>query len=231
MKRIANILFAVLALITTCVSTAGARQDLGELHSTIEQFLKTQSTGLPGQVSVEIGNIDPRLSLAQCTTPEAFLPKGSRAWGKTSVGVRCAAPTPWTIYVKAIVKVQTDYVAAAVPLTQGQVIARNDLVMTRGDLASLPPGVMTEMSQVVGQRVSLAVPIGAPVRKDLLRSQQAIQSGQAVRLVSTGAGFKVSTEGRAMGTANEGQIVQIRTASGQTVSGIARMGGIVDVTF
>jgi flagellar basal body P-ring formation protein FlgA len=234
MKRIIHSLLAVLALLTSCLSfaqTSSTHQDLGELRSVIKQFLLTQASGLPGKVSIEVGHFDLRLNLAACISPEPFLPKGSRPWGKTSVGIRCSEPTPWTIYVKATVKAYGEYVAAATPLTQGQVITASDLVKARGDLATLPTGVITDISQAIGQKIAMAIQQGAPIRKDLLRSQQAIQAGQVVRLVSIGSGFKISTEGKAMGSANEGQTVQTRTTSGQTVSGIARIGGVVEVSF
>jgi len=48
--------------------------------------------------------------------------------------------------------------------------------------------------------------------------------------VSTGVGFSVSSEGKALGNALAGQIVQVRTNNGQTVSGIARPGGVVEVS-
>lgn len=234
MKRIFFLLLAVIASLMTTPSyaqAAGPRQDINELRSAIAQFLQNQAVGLPGQVDVVVGNIDPHLNLAACLSPEPFLPKGSRAWGKTSVGVRCHAPASWTIYVKATVKVETEYVIAAMPLTQGQTISAADLSRTRGDLTALPSGVITDTSQAIGQKVAMAIALGAPIRKDLLRSQQVVQPGQTVRVVTAGPGFKVSTEGRAMGSANDGQTVQIRMASGQTVSGIARTGGIVEVVF
>ena len=234
MKRITKALFAVLSLMTAFAVSAQSHagsQDHNELRIAIEQYLMSQATGLPGEVSVVVGTIDPRLSLAACTNPEPFLPNGSRAWGKTSVGVRCAAPTPWTIYLKATVKVHADYVTAAVPMTQGHVIEQSDLKTVKGDIAALPSGAITTPAQAIGQKLAISVPLNAPIRKELLRIQQAVQPGQAVRLVSSGPGFKVSTEGRAIGGANDGQMVQTRTGSGQTVSGIARMGGVVEVTY
>jgi flagella basal body P-ring formation protein FlgA len=57
-----------------------------------------------------------------------------------------------------------------------------------------------------------------------------VRQGQTVKTVSRGAGFSVSSEGRALHNAQEGQIVQVRTPSGQTVSGIARSGGIVEMS-
>ena len=88
--------------------TAPARQDHGVLRQTVSQFLTVQAGGLPGQITVTVGAIDPRLNLAACTAPQAFLPNGARAWGKTSVGVRCVAPSPWTVYIPAMVQVQGE---------------------------------------------------------------------------------------------------------------------------
>jgi flagella basal body P-ring formation protein FlgA len=56
-----------------------------------------------------------------------------------------------------------------------------------------------------------------------------VQQGQNVKTVSNGPGFSVSSEGKALSNAVAGQLVQVRTNSGETVSGIARPGGIVEV--
>jgi len=70
-----------------------------------------------------------------------------------------------------------------------------------------------------------------PLRQDSLRALPVVQQGQIVRLVSIGDGFRVSAEGRAISNAGEGQIAQARTASGQIVSGIAKMGGTLEVNY
>jgi flagella basal body P-ring formation protein FlgA len=49
--------------------------------------------------------------------------------------------------------------------------------------------------------------------------------------VSNGNGFSVSAEGKAIGNAGDGQIVQVRTPSGTVISGTARTGGMVEVAF
>ena len=208
-----------------------ARQDASAIRSTAEQFLRTQSAGLPGEVQIAVGQLDTRLNLPSCATLDAFLPGGARAWGKTTVGVRCAAPTPWTVFVTAQVKVVADYLITAHPLVAGQLVGSGDIATIRGDLATLAAGVLTDPTQALGRTVSMSVGLGSPLRQELLKSQQAVQQGQAVRLVSNGAGFNVSTEGRALNNAAAGQIAQARTPGGQVVSGVARAGGIVEVTF
>jgi flagella basal body P-ring formation protein FlgA len=210
---------------------AAPRQDLAALKSVVEQYLQTQSAGLPGEATIEVGAIDPRMSLAACPAPQAFQQPGARAWGKTTVGVRCAAPSAWTVYIQAKVSVQGDYVAAAVPLAQGQPIQQSQLVLMKGDLAAMPNGVVTDMAQAVGRSSTISLPSGAPLRLDALKSRPVVQQGQLVRVVSAGAGFKVSAEARAIGTASEGQVVQVRTPAGAIISGVAQAGGLVEVVF
>ncbi|MEO7576402.1 MAG: flagellar basal body P-ring formation chaperone FlgA [Massilia sp.] len=210
---------------------APARQDLAALRAVAQDYLQTQTAGLPGQVSVEIGPLDQRMQLAACAAPEAFQQPGARAWGKTTVGVRCAAPSSWTVYIQAKVSVLSDYVAAAVPLAAGQTIEQSQLVLLKGDIAAMPNGIVTDMAQALGRSSLTALPAGLPLRLDALRSKPVVQQGQLVRVVSSGEGFKVSAEARAIANAGEGQVVQVRTPAGTIISGVARQGGLVEVVF
>jgi flagella basal body P-ring formation protein FlgA len=210
---------------------AGARQNMATLRAVVEQFLQTQTAGLPGEVKVKVGAIDARTLLPACPAPEAFLQPGARAWGKTTVGLRCTAPGSWTIFVQAQVSVQADYVAAALPLAQGQPIEPSQLVLVKGDIATMPNGIITDMGQAIGRTPTVSLAAGTPLRADSLRSKPVVQQGQAVRLVTNGNGFSVSGEGKAIGTAGDGQVVQVRTQSGTVVSGTARSGGMVEVAF
>jgi flagellar basal body P-ring formation protein FlgA len=239
MKALSRLLSGLLWLAATAafaqtLQTApmsAPRQQIDALRATVEQFLQIQTAGLPGQVTIAVGAIDSRLNLPACATPEAFLPAGSRIWGKTAVGVRCTVPAPWTIYVSATVKVVGEYLVASGPLMQGQVIGNGDLTKVRGDLTALPASIVTDASQAVGRTAAVSLRAGTPLRLDVLRSQNAVQQGQTVRLITGGPGFKVSTEARALNNAAEGQVAQARTVSGQVVSGIAKAGGVVEISY
>lgn len=235
-RKLVNALLLSVAFVTAVAGAqtaapAAGRQNVAALRSVVEQFLQTQTAGLPGEVKVKVGAIDARTALAACPVPEAFLQPGARAWGKTTVGVRCTAPSAWTIFVQAQVSVQADYVVAALPLAQGQPIEQSQLVMMKGDIATMPSGIVTDMSQAIGRTPIVSLAAGTPLRVDGLRSKPVVLQGQAVRLVSSGNGFSVSGEGKAIGNAGDGQVVQVRTASGAVVSGTARAGGMVEVAF
>jgi flagella basal body P-ring formation protein FlgA len=145
--------------------------------------------------------------------------------------VRCTAPSAWTIFIQAQVNVKADYVAAAVPLAQGQPVEQGQLMLVKGDIAAMPNGIITDMAQAIGRTPTVSLAAGTPLRLDTLKSKPVVQQNQAVRLVLNGNGFSVSSEGRAIGTAGEGQVVQVRTASGTVVSGTAKAGGMVEVAF
>src|SRR5450830_1723066 len=222
------------ALAQTATSEAPGsppRQNLAALQQVAEQFIKIKTTVLSGTVNATLEPVDSRLTLAACPSPQAFLPNGGRLWGKTTIGIKCTAPSAWTIYVRATVQVIAEYIVTAVPLAQGQIIGPNDITKIKGDLSNLPNGIITSESQAIGRAANISLALGAPLRQDALRSNRVVQQGQAVRVVSTGPGFQITTEARAMTNASEGQIAQAKTPTGQVVSGIAKAGGIVEVNY
>ena len=207
------------------------KQDPLLIQEAVVHFLRNQSAGLPGQVEIAPGAVDARINLPACAALEPALPSGSRPWGNTTVIVNCTVPHPWTIYVRATVKVIADYLVSARPLTQGQTLTAADVTTRRGDLTQLPPGIVTDVNQAFGKTMAGSIPFGSPLRQDMLRAQAAVRVNQNVKLVSHGRGFSVSAEGKALGNALEGQLVQVRSASGPVISGIARSGAVVEVSY
>ena len=205
------------------------RQEIPPLLQAVENYVRGETAGFPGQVSISLGAIDARLNLPACQALELFLPAGGRLWGQATVGVRCNSQTPWTVYVPVSVKVMANVVHAAKPLAQGQPVAAADLVLQKTDLAQLPAGILTEPAQAVGKTLVSSIASGQPLRQDMLRSPPVVLQGQSVKLLAQGRGFNVSSEGKALAAAAAGQVVQVRTNSGQIINGIARHDGIVEV--
>lgn len=230
-------LVAATGLAIDCQAALARAAELsGNAKPVIEQFLLTQTGGLPGKVSIRI---DTPMSgaLPACDALEAFLPNGARVWGRVSVGLRCrggnngdGSATPvWTRYVPAYVAVVANYYVAGRPINAGDTLNAADIALREGDLTTLPRGVITNPQQASGMVASNRIALGAPLRLELLRGATVIQQGQNVKVQSQGSGFVVSTEGRAMTNAAAGATIQVKTQAGQILSGIVRADGSVEL--
>lgn len=196
-------------------------QNTEVVRQTAERFLREQTTGLPGQVKITVGDtVSERMPA--CGALEPFLPPGARLWGSTTVGVRCAGERPWTLYLQARVSITATYFVAARQINPGETIGPNDLSPRQGDLTLLPRTVATDAGQIVGTVAVNRITSGLPIRSDLLRSAIAVQQGQTVRVVTRGTGFEVSTEGQVLSRASAGDPVQVRTRAGQVISGTVK---------
>ena len=204
--------------------------DTATVLDTAERHVRLQTQGMPGKVTINMGQVDAS-RLPPCSALEAFTPQGARLLGKTSVGVRCLTPNSWSMLVPAQISVVGNYVTTARPLIAGQTIQVTDLVVLEGDLSQLPSGVLHDPVSAVGKTLRNSLSAGQILRNDQLVAPIVIRQNQTVRVISTGSGFSVSAEGKALSNASIGQVVQVRMTSGQTVSGIARSDGNVEVSF
>ncbi len=200
------------------------------IQDTAQSYLRRQTQGLPGTVTITVGSLAPGTQLPPCERLEAFTPAGSKLWGKTHIGVRCLAPNPWSVLLSAQVSVLGNYVTVARPLAGGTLITAGDISLQQGDLANLPTGLVSAPEQAIGKTLRNPLAAGQPLRQDQLLAPLVIRQGQTVMVVSRGNGFSVSSEGKAIGNASSGQVVQIRMPSGQTISGIAKDDGSAEIS-
>lgn len=220
---------AAACLCVSAVAHAADRQDPAELQAHAERFLKTQTSGLPGKVTIQVK--PPRAALPACSALDSFQPAGSRSIGRISVGVRCLAPSPWTVYLPAQVKAIGPYAVTRQPLPANHILTAADIALREGDLGSLPADVVTDAEAMLGYRAVSGLAAGAPLRNALLRPPLAVRQGQVTRLVLNGPGFSVQSEGQALANASRGDRVRVKTRSGQVVSGVAHDGQQVMVGF
>lgn len=229
MRLSAAIPLALIISALLSIASPARAADVGPIERAIEDFLKIQAKSLPGQVSHRIGAINAGALADGCRGIDVKMDPAAPAWGRTHVNVRCSNGAAWSFYVPVQINVAVDYLVSARPLRPGQLIVDADISRRRGDLASLPAGVLTDPAQALGQASGISLPADRPLRADMLRQPQVIKQGQRVKVVSRGAGFQVASEGRAVNNAGTGQVVQVRMASGQVISGIAQHDGTVDV--
>jgi flagella basal body P-ring formation protein FlgA len=211
-------------------STARAEtQDPRALQAFAANWLRVQTAGFAGKVTINVAA--PRATLPACAALDAFQPVGYRTLGKITLGVRCAAPVKWTVYLAAQVSAIGQYVVTRDALPPNHVIVASDLELRQGDLGALPADVATDVNAILNYRTVSALAAGSPLRSLVLRAPLAVQQGQVARLVLNGPGFSVQSEGQALANAARGESVRVKTASGQVVSGIAQDGQQVVIAY
>lgn len=228
----------VVKLICLCLISFAARGtsaqtiDLNVVSQEAEKFLKLQTQAIQDSqrtVEITVSRLDPRVKLQACDQLSPFLTPGSKAWGKITLGIQCSSPKPWTIYLAANIRVFGDYFATNKAVNLGQVLSEQDLVKLHGEISNQPAGVITELEQAIGKTMLASYSAGVSLRKDMFKIIPVIQQGQTIKVSSSGVGFTVSNEAIALNNAGEGQIAKAKTMSGQVLSGIAKVGGIIEI--
>jgi len=221
-------------LLAALVATpaAAALQAPEQLREVARQFLHQQ---LPPtateQAEISVGRLDPRLRLTACKgEPVAFLPPGARLRGKLTVGVRCDAPKPWTIYVQARVRTFSEVIAAAYPLRRGTQISAADLVTVRQETTSLLRGYFTKPENVIGKVLDRAMSAGQLFTPNRLSPPLLVRRGDKVTILASLDGLKVRVAGTALKDASKGQKLSVRnTRSKRIVQAVAIEPGVVQV--
>ena len=146
-----------------------------------------------------MGNLDPA-KLPPCTAHEAYTPAGASSMGKTHVGVRCLGPNVWNVLVTAYpgkLRLRDHRQTPGV----SQVVQPDDLLILEGDLGNLPASIVTDPARAVGKTLRNSLGAGQPLRSDQLLAPLVIRQGRRITPRFPGAGFAVSSEGKAVNNA------------------------------
>src|SRR3954462_6875490 len=83
-----------------------AVESLDTIRSTAQAYVKSLIPASAGESTVTVGQLDGRLRLARCPSKElsASLPAGMSVQARSTVGVTCAGPVRWTVYVPVTVE-------------------------------------------------------------------------------------------------------------------------------
>ena len=172
------------------------------------------------RIEVVVGTLDPRLHLAPCQRIEPYVPANVRLWGRTRVGLRCVqGASPWNVYLPVTVHAWSRGLVATGPVAAGTMLQAGDVVEGEVDLAESASPALVAPPQAVGRVVVQPLRPGQSVRVAHLRARQYFAAGDTVRLIATGSGFRLESEGQALSNGIEGQAARVRTENGHVVTG------------
>jgi flagella basal body P-ring formation protein FlgA len=199
----------------------------------IRRFVQNEVGQIDGasRIDISVGAADPRLQLAPCERTEPFVRSATHLWGRTFVGLRCAAGAQWTISIPVQVRVYGPALVATRSLPAGQPISEADVKTDEVEWTREPEGVVRELAQLQRRVPSRPIEVGHPIGLTQLSDVPAVSQGDPVKLVGRGRGFSITTDAIALAAAADGQPVRVRLDSGKIVTGTARDGRIVEVLF
>lgn len=217
------------ALASWCAHAAALDDALTQrVHALASDASRQAAPGL--RVEVRVGQLDPRLKLAPCSTVQPYLPAGMKLWGAARIGLRCAdAGVRWNVFLPIAVDVFGPGLVAASALPAGTVLTAADLKPATVNLSASRSAALAVSEGAVGRTLARSLSPGDALRDADLRARQWFAAGDTVRIVAGGSGWRIHGEGQALNPGLEGQTVRVRTESGRIVSGLAAGDRMVEV--
>lgn len=185
---------------------------------------------LPLRMEVEIGRLDPRLNLAPCARMEAYLPSGSKLWGRTRIAIRCLEGSRmWNVFLPVTVKAWGPAWVLTNNVSMGEALQSQDAMQSEVDWAAETAAVIALPDDWVGQTAARSLVAGQALRQGMVRAPLLFRAGSGVKVTVSGVGFLVTSSGQALSAGGQGQTVRVRMDNGRIVSGTVNAQGEVVV--
>lgn len=196
------------------------------LLQAVERHARSVAPADKGTVSIEIRPVDTS-RLPQCSQAETFSPPGIRPMGNTHIGLRCLAPSGWSILVPVRIDVTGNYLTTARGLSRGHEIRLQDVNVAKGNLSDLPVGAIASPEEAVGKILKNPLAAGQPIRHHQLAMPRLVKQQQVVKVISRSPSFTASAEGKALNEGGLGDIVRVKMPNGRVVSGHIQEDGTI----
>lgn len=204
-------------------------QNVDVLMSKVTSHLQ-QKFGGPNNASIKVFPPETELNLASCNKLDISVPGGpSSINGNIRVGVKCLQANGWTIFLSANVQQKKTYFVAKRQIPYGEILKAEDLVPAQDFPDNIPMDAVFDLRQAVGRGVVEIVEKNTAILSRHFSNQAVISNGQAVKVLVQGSGFKVTSDGKALGNASVGQFVKIKLNSGQVVTAVAKTQGFAEI--
>lgn len=215
----------------TPLAAAPESQDHESLRDAAASFLKRETAQYSGDVQIDVGRLDERLNLAACSgSLDTFLPPGGRIASHMTVGVRCGAPKPWTVYIPAGVRISAPVVVAGRALPRGATLQAGDLKVTRTDVSTLTNGYIETLQDAVGKQLKTALARDAVISPRSLEQPRLVRRGERVIISARTDGIDIRMDGKALADGIHGERIRVQNlGSRRIIEAVVTSAGMVEV--
>jgi len=182
-------------------------------------------------VDVKFVKADERIGSPKCPAALFANSSGNKMWGRTFVRVQCVGSDTAPFFLGVDVKVWAPVLVIKNMVQSGQNVSAGDVEFRTMDLSQLSQGWVTDMAHLANKTSTRQLWPGTLLKHDHLRGQPMVKNGDTVKVVMSGPGFAIGGTAVAMGEAELGEVVKIKTAQGKILHGVARDALVVEVNL
>ena len=213
-------------------AVAGTFQSHGSIYQAATNFLSSRVNSKHIQrVEIKTGKLDLRLKLKKCNKSlQAFLPKGGREIGKTTVGVKCIGSNPWSLHVPVTISIYKKVLVAARTLQRGDILSDADIKLEVHDISGLSYGYFEDKRIGAGMKIKRQALAGAVLTPSMLKKPQIITRGQKIAIMAQSGRMEVRMMGKALDNGALGDRIKVMNIkSRQKLEGIVTSSAEVQV--
>jgi flagellar basal body P-ring formation protein FlgA len=182
--------------------------------SAVDRHLQDEFDQDGEKLTIDITPLDHRLQLPLCAEAlSTFDPPGGINLGRTTVGVSCQSPKPWTLYVSANVGRELPVVVARRDIARGDPIGEEDLGLEVLDTSHLLRGHFSEVAEVAGHTSKRTLRRGQAITPSMLVVQKTIRRGEQITILSAIGPIEVRSQGKALRDGNSGDLIPVINSS------------------
>lgn len=216
--------WVALMLLFLPVAAYGEYVDIDALRKSVEKQVaasyrdKLGEVALEEQLAIEVGNLDPRLRLAECSRPLAMkIKEPPQGQGNLTVKVSCETGQRWTIYVPVRVDRFAEVAVASRSLARGHVIDKTDISFQRNNVSHLGNGHVEDINRLTGMKLQRPMRSGEAFRLSSLELPEVVKRGDSVIVEAQAGTLTVVAPGKALGSGSVGAQIRVQNTQSKRV--------------
>jgi len=213
--------------------SANAQEDsVAAIRNTAHAYVKSLIPASAGETTITVNQLDSRLHLAPCAPKDlsAALPPGQTLQARTTVGVSCAGPAPWRVFVPVNIESKIDVLVLAHAVNRDARLTAADVTVETRRTAGPGNAYLMKPAELAGRTVRRPLAAGTSLSADMFAPDLIVRRGQGVTLVSAADAIEVRASGKAMNDGAAGSRIQVQNLGSQrVVEGVVESADLVRV--
>jgi len=219
------------AVATGELGAAAQSEPLTAIGAAAQSYIRSQLPAGASIESVRADALDARLRLPRCASAlRASLPPGATVQARTTVGVQCAGPSAWTVYVPVTIESRVTVLVLRSPVARDARLAAGDVALESRKGAGAGAAYLTDPRDLIGRTVRRPLPAGTTLTVDMFKPDIIVHRGQTVTLIAASGSIEVRASGLALADAEAGARLRVQNLSSQkVVEGVVESADIIRV--